>query len=260
MDPLPNPEQLKQRVIANEKKSAQQKERYLCDVAEEAAQLNGDGTVKQKESKTYERFFVNGQEINRLLTKNGRTLSTGEEKKEQERAAEKIKKYSDPKQAQKTEDRQQKQIDMALQALRYNNGYREARNGRSTVVYDLSGDPHFHPGNLEQRFAKALAGRLAVDEETGELVELRVHTDQDLKIAGGLLANLHKGFQLHIQQLRQPDGVWLTSQVEGSGDARAGLFFHPRFRFKQNISHCRLYSVDATSSGTKPVEPPPPPK
>jgi hypothetical protein len=68
------------------------------------------------------------------------------------------------------------------------------------------------------------------------------------------LANLHKGFQLHIEQTRQPDGVWLTSLIEGTGDARAALFLHPRFRFKQVTSHCRLYSVDATShpSNTSP--------
>jgi hypothetical protein len=252
---LPNPEQLKQRVIANEKKSATQKEKYLCDVAEESAQLNADGSVKQQESKTYERFFVHGREIDRLLAKNGKPLSAAEERKEQERAAEKIKKYSDPHQIEKAEDRMQKQIDMALEALRYSDGRRDLRNGRNTISYALSGDPKFHPGNLEQRFAKALLGRISVDEETGELVELRVHTAEDVKIAGGLLANLHKGFELHIQQNRQPDGIWLINQVEGRGDARAGLFFHPRFRFKQNVSHCRLYTVDATSGNTRPVEP-----
>jgi hypothetical protein len=246
-EPLPDAEQIKQRVIANEKKSAQQKERYLCLVKEETDELNADGEIKHRETRESEEFYLNGQQIDHLLKKNGVTLTDGAEKKEQERVSKEAKKFSDPKQVKKVEDEEQKQIDLFLKALRYTNGHREIDDERSTVVYDLTGDPKFHATSIEQRFAKALAGRIWVDEETGELVKLRVQTDKDVKIAGGLLANLHKGFKLHLEQSRQADGVWLATLVEGTGDARAGLFFHPRFRFRETTGHCRLYSVDATS-------------
>jgi hypothetical protein len=246
--PLPNAAQLKQRVLANEKQSAAQKERYLCKIKEEAAELNGDGSIKKQESKEYERFFVNGREIDRLLAKNSKPLSESEEKKEQQRTEKEVKKYSDAQEARKAEDKQQHQIDLFLNALQYSNGHREVRSGRDTVVYDMAGDPTFHATSIEQRFAKALVGRIWIDEETGELAEMRLRTEQDVRIAGGLLANLHKGFELHLQQTRQPDGVWLATLVQGSGDARAGLLFHPRFRFKQNMGECRLYSVEATSN------------
>ncbi|MGA8596542.1 MAG: hypothetical protein WB676_17675 [Bryobacteraceae bacterium] len=253
--PLPGAEEIKQRVIANEKKSEQQKERYLCIVNDETAELQSDGQIKKQETKESEEFYLNGQEIDHLLVKNGKPLKGHDADKEQARVSKEVKKFSDPKQVKKAEDEEQKEIDLFLKALRYTNGHREIRNGRSTVVYDLSGDPAFHASNLEQRFAKAIAGRIWVDEETGELLEMRVHTDRDVKIAGGLLANLHKGFQLHAEQSRQPDGVWLTSLVEGTGDARAGLFFHPRFQFKETTGQCRLYSVDATSQTAKPADP-----
>jgi hypothetical protein len=246
--PLPNAEQLRARVLENERKSAAQKERYLCEVKEETAELNKGGSVKRQQSKDYERFFVNGREIDRLLAKDGKPLSESDEKKEQERAAKEVTKFSDPKQVKKAEDNEQKQIEMFLKALRYSGGHREFRDQRKIVVYDLAGDADFHPANLEQRFAKAVAGRIWIDEESGELMELRIHTERDVKIAGGLLVNLHKGFRFNVQQTRQPDGVWLATLVEGSGDARAGLFFHPRFWFKQSTGKCRLYSVNATSS------------
>lgn len=249
--PLPSAEEIKVRVIANEKKSEQAKERYLCIVKDEAEELESGGAIKKQETKESEEFYLNGQEIDHLLVKNGKPLKGHEADKEQERVSKEVKKFSDPKQVKKAEDEQQKEIDLFLKALRYTNGHRETRDRRSTVVYDLSGDPAFRASNVEQRFAKAIAGRIWVDEETGELLELHVHTDRDVKIAGGLLANLHKGFQLHVEQSRQPDGVWLTSLVEGTGDARAGLFFHPRFRFKETTGQCRLYSVDATSQAPK---------
>lgn len=252
--PLPGAEEIKLRVIANEKKSAQEKERYLCIVKDETDELQSGGQIKKQETKESEEFYLNGQEIDHLLVKNGKPLKGREAAKEQERVSKEVKKFSDPKQVKKAEDEEQKEIDLFLKALRYTNGHREIRNARSTVVYDLSGDPTFHANNIEQRFAKALDGRIWVDEETGELLEMRVRTDKDVKIAGGLLANLHKGFQLHVEQSRQPDGVWLTSFVEGTGDARAGLFFHPRFQFKETTGQCRLYSVNATSQTAKPTD------
>lgn len=250
--PLPDADQIKERVIANERTSAKQKERYLCLVKNENDKLDKDGAVKNRETTESEQFYLNGQEINHLLKKNGEPLSDDAAQKEQERVAKLVKKFSDPKEVKKQEDREQKQLESFLHALLYLNGHRQTRNGRSTIVYGLRGDANFHASNLEEKFAKALTGRIWVDEQTGELLELRIQTDKDVKIAGGLLASLHKGFQLHIEQTRQPDGVWLTSVVEGAGDARAALFFHPRFHFKQVTSHCRFYSVDATSHSGNP--------
>ncbi len=83
-----------------------------------------------------------------------------------------------------------------------------------------------------------------MDEESGVPKELKVETERDLKIAGGLAANLHKGFQLHLVQQRQPDGVWLTKVAEGSGDVRAVLFLRQRFRFREELEQCHLFSVN----------------
>ncbi len=125
----------------------------------------------------------------------------------------------------------QNRLDSFLKAQRFSNGRREQRDGRSIVGYDLSGDPNFHPKDLEERAMQALTGNIWVDEEFGVLQEMRLQTDRDIKIAGGL-ANLHKGFRLHVVQQRQPDGVWLEKLVEGNGDARA-LFSKHVFRFHE---------------------------
>ncbi|MBV9564335.1 MAG: hypothetical protein JOY90_28425, partial [Bradyrhizobium sp.] len=67
-----------------------------------------------------------------------------------------------------------------------------------------------------------------------------------------LLANLHKGFWLHLAQQRQPDGVWLTQEIQGSGDARAALFVHARFRFEEELEKCHLFSVTTQQSTVNP--------
>jgi hypothetical protein len=243
--PLPDPAQLKQRAIANMRKSEEALERYSCVVREQSDELDGDGKVKKHQSRRMERFFVHGMQIDHVLARDGKELNGVDAKKEQERVDKEVKKYSNPREVSKRQDRAERQVDMFLRAQRLANGRREMRDGRSTVVYDLTGDPNFHPKSLEERFAQAVTGRLWMDEGAGTPVELRIETQKDVKIGGGLLANLHKGFMLHLTQQRQPEGVWLTKSVDGNGDVRAGLFFHPRFRFKEELDSCRLFSVDS---------------
>jgi len=243
--PLPDPQQLKQRALASMKQSELDLEKYSCLARQQVDELNGDGTVKRQRSQQQEQFFVNGVEIDHTLSRNGKELTREAAKKEQQRVDHEVKKYSDVAQAKKSQARDEKDVDMFLRALRFSNGRREERSGRSTIAYSLAGDRNFHPARVQERFAQALTGYIWLDEESGNVAELRVETTRDVKIGGGLLANVHKGFRLHLVQQRQPDGVWLTKAVEGSGDARAGLLFHPRFRFRQEMDECHLFSVDS---------------
>ncbi len=242
--PLPDPQEMKARAVANMKKSEEALENYSCIVREQDDELNADGSIKHHHSTEQEQFYVNGVEIDHTLRKDGKPLAGGAAKKEQERVDKEVKKYSDPKQVQKTEAEEEKQVNLFLQALRFENGRREMRDDRSIIVYDLSGDPQFHPRNIEGRFAQALTGRIWLDEQSGTPVEMRVHTDRDVKIGGGLLANVHKGFRFHLLQQREPDGAWILKSLEGNGDARAALFLHPRFRFRQDLDRCHLFSVN----------------
>lgn len=240
--PLPDPQVLKQRAIASAQKQEKDRENYSCMVREEDYDLNNDGSVKKKHVMLRDRFFVNGRGVGHVLERDGKPLTGDEAKKEQERIDKLVKKYSDSKRAGKEEEEMERQLDVFLKAQRFSNGHREQRNGRSIVVYDLAGDPNFHPRKLEERVMQSLSGKIWVDEELGVLQELRLQTDRDIKIAGGV-ANLHKGFQLHVVQQRQADGVWLQKLAEGSGDARA-LFSKHVFRFHEETDQCHLFSVD----------------
>jgi hypothetical protein len=246
--PLPDPRQIKDRVLETERKAMKDKERYLCEVHEETDEADAKGKPLKHTSTDSEQFYVNGQEIEHTLSKEGQALSGGAEKKEQERVDKEVKKYSDPKQVKKAEQEEEKDAELFLKALRYTNGRRDYLDGRAILSYDMSGDPNFHPRKLEEQFAHALTGHISVDEESGELMDLKVATDHDIKILG-FVGNLKKGFQFHMSQKRQPDGVWMADLVEGNGSARA-LFFNRNLRFLARTNRCRLYNVDATSTTT----------
>lgn len=247
--PLPNPTDLMQRALDNEKKLAAEQERYECRVTDDSTELDGKGKVKKTESEVKDQFFVNGIAIERTLQKNGKDLTVDQTRKEDERVMKQTVKYSNQATAKKETDKGNQQMMDIMEAMVLANGRREQANGRSVLFYDIVPNPKFQAKNMEQRFAQVMTGTISLDEQTGELIDLNIKSVKDLKIAGGLIASLHKGFWLHLHNHPQPDGVWLTDLAEGSGDARAALFFHPYFRFKETTGDCHLYSTSATQVG-----------
>src|ERR1700757_1535119 len=92
--PLPNPHELLQRALANEKKLDAERERYECRVTDEAVETDSKGNVKKTTTEVKEQFFVNGISVERTLTKNGKDLNPEETRKEDQRVMKETVKYS----------------------------------------------------------------------------------------------------------------------------------------------------------------------
>ncbi len=250
---LPNASQLLQRAIANEHKLAAEREKYDCRITDHTVESDSKGNTKKDTTEVSDLFYVNGIPIVRTLQKNGKDLSPDETRKQDDRVMKETLKYSNQATAQKEENKDDQELEDFMEAMMLANGHKQQVNGRSVLFYDIVPNPHFQAKNLNQRVAQVMQGTVSIDEQTGELIDINVKSVQDLKIGGGLIANLHKGAWLHIHNQPQPDGVWLTDLAEGSGDARAALFFHPYIRFKEISNGCHLYSATATQVG--PVQP-----
>ena len=247
--PLPDPMQLLQRALVNEKKMAAEQERYECRVTDWSAETDKNGKIKKQDTQVSEQFYVNGQQIQRTLEKNGKDLSPEETRKQDQQVMKQTLKYSDKAKADKeTAKNNQEAMDM-VSAMMLTNGHREHINGRSVLFYDIVANPRFKAKNLAQHLASVMQGKVSLDEESGEMIDLDIHSVADVKIAGGLVASLHKGFWLHSHSSPQSDGVWLNDLAEGTGDARAALFFHPYFRFRETTGDCHLYNATAKQVG-----------
>jgi len=251
--PLPNANEILQRALANERKLASERERYECRVTTTAIETDSRGNTKKNTTEVKDQFFVNGIAIERTLQKNGKDLTPDETRKEDERVMKETLKYSNQATAKKEEDKQNQELGDFMEAMMLANGRRERINGRSVLFYDILPNPRFEARNINQRLAQVMQGKIAIDEPTGEPVDINVKSVADLKIGWGLVANLHKGLWLHIHNHPEPDGVWLTDFAEGSGDMREALFLHPYIHFKEVTDNCRLYTATATQVGTQQV-------
>jgi hypothetical protein len=251
--PLPNANEILQRALANERKLAAERERYECRVTTTAIETDSRGNTKKNTTEVKDQFFVNGIAIERTFKKNGNDLTPDETKKEDERVMKETLKYSNQTTAKKEEDKQNQELGDFMEAMMLANGRRERINGRSVLFYDILPNPRFEARNLNQRLAQVMQGKISIDEQTGEPIDIEVKSVADLKIFGGLLANVHKGLWLHIHNHPEPDVVWLTDFAEGSGDMRAALFLHPYIHLKEVTDNCLLYTATATQVGSPQV-------
>ena len=202
--PLPNANQILQRALANERKLADERERYECRVTTTAIETDSHGNTKKNDTEVKDQFFVNGIAIERTLQKNGKDLTPEETKKEDDRVMKETLKYSNQATAQKEENKQDQELEDFMEAMMLANGRREQINGRSVLFYDILPNPQFQARNLDQRLAQVMQGKISIDETTGEPIDINVKSVADWKIGGGLLANVHKGLWLHIHNHPKP--------------------------------------------------------
>lgn len=238
-----------QRALANEKKLADEQERYECRVTTDGTETDKNGKVKKDDLEVKEQFYVNGVQVERTLSKNGKDLTPDQTRKEDQRVMKETVKYSNKATAAKESAKQDQQAQDMMAAMMLTHGHRRIVNGRSALFYDIVPNPKFQHKNMNQRFAAVMQGTMSLDEQSGEVIDLNIRSVKDLKIAGGVVATLNKGFWLHLHNHPEADGVWLTNLTEGSGDARALLFMHPYFRFKEVTDNCHLYTTSATQVG-----------
>ncbi len=240
--PLPSPETLRVRAVQQSKDSEAERERYLCRIKTETIQLDGKGGQKKVDDDEREVFFVKARQIMQTVTHNGKPLSEGEAKKEIDR----VKKQVADAEKGKQSEFGISQSDI-IRLVKLTNEQRIVVNGRPTIVFHVQGDPSAKANGMVEKAIEALEGTASIDEATGRIQDTNVHGVRDVKMAGGLVANIHKGFVLHIISAPQPDGVWLVKEAWGSGDARIGLFMHPSYQFHQVTEGCRLFDVKTDS-------------
>ena len=168
--PLPDPYKLMQAALANEKKLADEQERYECRVTSDGAELDKNGKVKKDDLEVKEQFYVNGVQVERTLSKNGKDLTPEQTRKEDARVMKETVKYSNKSAAAKESAKQDQQAQDMMSAMMLTHGYRQLANGRGVLRYDVQPNPKFQPKNMNQRFASVMQGTMSLDEQTGDMI------------------------------------------------------------------------------------------
>jgi hypothetical protein len=197
-------EQMQQlfRVVADKDIENDKRQRDYTYIEQEVQHnLDGKGRVKSTETKTYEIMEINGEQIQRLIEKDGKPLSEKEAAKEEakvQKAIDKRKNESEgdrKKREQKQEkDREEgrKFVREVAEAYIFKLVGTESVGGREAWVIDGEPRPGFVPHMKEAKFLSKFRGRVWVDKSDLQLARMDVEC-LDTVSWGLFLARFHKG-------------------------------------------------------------------
>jgi hypothetical protein len=260
---LPDLKALFKEIDDNQKAIDKIRENYAGSQSEEETEFEGDGRVKKREANEYTFFYLNGQEVTTLVKKDGKPLSAEEQKKEndktqkrievlQKRETKKEAKEEKAKEEGKTDEKDEPGIEIFLRACQFVNPRRERFRGQDVLVFDFEPNPEFKPHKLVEKIVQKLAGVVWVDEKAHDVARLEAYFTGDMKIAGGLLANLQKGTSFVFEQAFVNNEVWLPTYMEGHVGVRFLLVKGIRASVVTRYWDYKKFNVETLSTIAKP--------
>lgn len=204
---LPDVPTLMQQVQEHQRKMDETRENYTYRESTVTHELNKDGSIKKTESEEDEVFFVNTHEIDRKIKKNGSDLSADEQKKEQDHVMKEVKKAQETPPGKPT-DKNDVSVSQLLAIMKVSNPRRELLDGRSTIAFDFTGDPHAKTHGMAEDASKKLSGTLWIDEQDREVRRMIAHFDDNFHLGFGLLS-VGKGSNFTFNQKLVNNELWL---------------------------------------------------
>lgn len=221
------------RVVADKDIENEKRQRDYTYIDREVQnKLDGKGQTKSTEVKTYEVLEIYGTPVQRLIQKDDKPLDAKEAAKEEE----KIQKIIDKRKNESEEDRKKRQekelkeredgrkfVREVADAYDFKLVGTEQIGGRDAWVIDGEPRPGFEPHMKESKFLSKFHGRVWIDKGDLQLAKMDVEAIDTVSL-GWVLARIHKGTRVMLEQTRVNDEVWLPRHVAFKVDARVALF------------------------------------
>lgn len=251
--PLPDPAGLIARVMAKVEAVARLSESYLYREVETQEKLDSDGRPKSTQTSTYEVYRLpGGQQIRRLLERNGRPLNASEAQTEEVRVQASLKAALEaqdptrPPQAKGKEVQLSPQDILAVCAL--GPVTRTECNGRPVLSLAFRPKPGASPKGMGQRLAHKLEGQLLIDEVTDQVVRAEGRLTESFWVGGGLVGAVVPPSTFVFQQAQVAEDLWMP--VQGTFTLHARVAFVPfRMRMGTQCSGFQRFTVGEGTLG-----------
>src|SRR5271170_1441529 len=246
------------------------KENYAGTRVDDETEYENDGRVKKREVKEYTFFYLDGDEISTLVKKDGKALSADEQQKENEKTQKEIEEIQKNQSKKDAKEEKQKEegkdsdsedpgIEVFLRVSQFVNPRRERFRGQDVLVFDFEPNADFKAHKLEEKVVQKLAGVVWIDEKTHDVARLEAYFVGDIKIGGGLVANLQKGTSFVFEQGFINNEVWLPTYDEAHVGVRLLLVKGVKINEVTHYSDYKRFNVETLSTIGKPKEIQPPP-
>jgi len=265
--PLPELEPLLKALQDNQDKIDEMRERYTCRLVEIERKHDGDGRIKESETKTYEVTPIASEFVERLMSVNGKELSASEREKEDKRVQKEIedivKKREKKQQRQerarekgekKKDDDDDIEIKDFLRISEITSIRREMFRGHEVIAFDFEPRKGYKPRSRAEDIVSKLAGTIWVDEAAQQIARLEARFTDSYKIGGGMLASIGSSTAFSFDQEKIGDEVWLPSAMEANLSARVLMLAKLNRSIERRYSDYKKYQIDSKYELTKPKE------
>ena len=206
-------------------------------------ELASDGSVRNRETREYDVYHVDGGRFQRLISKNKIPLTEKESRDEDDR----FRKFLMRKPRERSARDQQDIFNDILDAFDFKILKREIRNARPTLViaFKPKKDAKLKTMVARRIFPKS-EGIAWVDEEDAQLARINVYFIDDVKLGFGLLASIGKDTQMTREWQKHGDQVWVPSHNESRVQARVLLAKGYNRRRVDDYLDYKKFSVETT--------------
>ena len=194
---------------------------YTYIERDEEHDLDGKGDVKSVDIKTYEVMELYGEQVQRLIEKDGKALDAGDSEKEEkkiQKIVDKRKNESDEERRKRAQKEQKEREDArkfvreVADAYNFHLAGTESVGGRDAWVIDAEPRPGYETHMKEAKFLPKFRGRVWIDKDDAQLGKMDVECIDTVSL-GWFLARIHKGSRIVIEQTRVNDEVWLPRHI-----------------------------------------------
>ncbi len=226
---MPDPAALIQSVWDNQKHLEALRKDYIFLRKDEEQDVDSHGNVKKTEVREYEVHYVADQQVDRLISKNGKPLSTREgrvQDDEVRRQESHALKQAAKREAGEEPDKNEFTVSKFLAADHFHNLRRETYQQHEVYAMDFEPRADFEPHSIRDKILKALGGTIWIDEKARQIVRLEARFLDSVKVGGGLVGSLERGGNVIFEQRYLNGEVWMPSYSEVHINER--VFFLPR--------------------------------
>jgi hypothetical protein len=261
--PLPPIPQLLLDAERNQKASEAANKDYTYHVYLEQQEIDHNGTIKKTITTDSESLTIDGVRIDRIVARDGKSLTPDEAQKESNRIDKEVAKAKERR--AKLEDKGHDTdshgdeiltVSRILELGTFTNPRRIDLNGRPTIVLDYAGDPNAKTHNESEKVFRDLVGTVWIDEQDHILVRGQGHFLHDFKIGGGLVLNIHQGFSFDFSATHITGNIWLPAAIDAQGSARILLVDSINGRLHLITSDYRKFHTNSTIiDSNRPIAP-----
>jgi len=223
--------ELVQRVADADLQNDKKQRDYTYTMRRVEHKLDGKGRAKTTESKTFEVMELYGEQVRRLIAKNDQPLSGEDARKEEEKIQKVVaaRAKETEKDRQKRQEKEEKEraedrkfVKEVSDAYRFRLAAIEYPSGRETYVIDGDPRPGYQPHLKDAKMLPKFRFRAWIDKSESQWQKLDIQCIDTVSY-GLVVARLHKGSRIVIEQTRVNDEVWLPQHVALKLDARIAL-------------------------------------